>query len=352
MRIIYIAFPKSSHTLKWINRFKRYHDIMLITFYPPDQIDGVDIRYLPIMNKNLTVMRLADVKKLIAEFKPDILHAHYATSCGLVAALTRFHPFVLSVWGDDVLAFPNKSPVHKWVMRKIINAADYVSATSHMLADSTRELIGGDKKIEVIPFGVDLNHYQFKQRKPKDYIHIGTVRKLTPKYGLEFLIKAVARLAESGYKVKLTIVGKGELRSSLEALARQLEIANIVDFVGFVPNPQVVDYLQQFDIFVMPSVEEGETFGVAAVEAMATGLPVIASRIGGLHEVVEDGKTGLLIGPGDVDSLFEALKTYLDFAELRYSHGSEGRHKVKRQYNWEENAKLIDRLYEVAGSKG
>jgi glycosyltransferase involved in cell wall biosynthesis len=323
---------------------------MLICFHPADRIDGVDIRYLPIQNKNLTVLKFAEVKRLIAEFKPDIMHAHYATSCGLVAALSGFHPFVLSVWGDDILAFPNKSPLHKWVMRKIINAADYVSATSHMLADSARKLIKEDRNIEVIPFGVDLNHYQFRQRENKDVVHVGTVRKLTPKYGLEYLIKAVAKLAESGYKVKLTIVGGGKLGSKLETLARRLQIADLVNFTGFVPNPKVVDYLYQFDIFVMPSVEEGETFGVAAVEAMATGLPVIASKIGGLPEVVEHGKTGLHVKPGDVDSLFDALKTYLDFAELRHSHGSEGRHKVKRQYNWEDNAKLIDKLYEAARS--
>jgi glycosyltransferase involved in cell wall biosynthesis len=350
MKLIYIAFPKSSHTLKWVNHFKNKHDIMLVSFYPADRIAGIDIRYLPVMNKNLTVMQLPGVKKLIAEFKPDIIHAHYATSCGLAAALSGFHPFVLSVWGDDILAFPNKSPLHKWLMRKIINAADYVSATSHMLAKSTSDLIGGKRKIEVIPFGVDLKHYQFRRREDKDIVHIGTVRKLARKYGLEFLIKAISKLTKSGYKIKLTIVGSGELRSKLEALTRRLDLGEQVNFAGFVPNPNVVDYLDQFDIFVMPSVEEGETFGVAAVEAMATGLPVIASKIGGLPEVVDHGKTGLHVKPGDVDSLHDALKKYIDSPELRYSHGKEGRHKVEQQYNWEENAKLIEKLYETAGA--
>lgn len=345
MRLLYIAFPTSVHTLKWINHFKRDHDILLISFYSADKIEGIQQKCLPVINKNLAIIKLPEVKRIIRDFKPDILHAHYASSCGFIASLTGFHPYLLSVWGDDILDFPAKSPLHKWAVRRAIRSADYVTATSEMLGKSTRRLMNSGREVEVIPFGVDLNHYNFIKRPARDSIHIGSVRKLMPKYGLEYLIKAVAKLISSGNNVRLTIAGKGELKDRLQSMSRNLGISEYVHFTGFVENEKVVELLQQFDLFAMPSIKEGETFGVAAVEAMATGLPVVASRIGGLPEVIDHNSTGLLTEPKNVDSLAEAIKIYLDNPKLRETHGANARDKVERCYDWSRNALQIENLY-------
>ncbi len=352
MKILFIAMASSAHTIKWVNYFRDTgYDIMLVSFYPSDEIKGLDFRHIPCWNKNFAIFKIAKVKRLIKQFKPDIIHAHFATSCGLVAALTGFHPYVLSVWGDDILEFPRRSPIHKWVVKKAIMDADYVTATSNMLAKKTKVLIKSKKKIQVIPFGVNLSHYSFKMRSIGDELHIGTVRNLTPKYGLDILIKAVAVLLNSFQKIRLTIVGDGMIRQKLESLVDRLGIKNNVAFTGFVPNEKVVEYLNKFDIFVMPSVGEGESFGVAAVEAMATGLPVVASNVGGLPEVVDDGKTGMLVKPGDVEDLKRALEFYIFSRDARIEHGKKGREKVKKLYNWKDNAKEMNNLYKEILSK-
>ncbi len=345
MRLLYIAFPNSVHTRRWINHFKQKNDILLISFYPVEKIDGIDVKFLPAGNKNLALLKVPEVKRIIDEFKPDILHAHYASSCGFVASLTGFHPYILSVWGDDILDFPHRSPLHKWAVRKAIRTADHVTATSQMLAESANKLLKKERDIEVVPFGVDLEHYKRKQRSSGDTIHIGSVRKLKPKYGLEYLIRATAKLIESGYKMDLTIAGKGPLREGLEKLARDLGIGDKVHLTGFIENDKVVDLLYQLDIFVMPSVEEGETFGVAAVEAMATGLPVVASRIGGLPEVVGHNITGLLAQPASEESLAEALKTYIDNPKMRLLHGANARARVERLYDWSKNTQQLENIY-------
>ncbi len=345
MKILYIAFAQSIHTIKWVDYFKQNNNVLLISFYPSGNINGVDIRYIPVKNKNLAIMKIGEVKKIIDEFNPDILHAHYASSCGLIAALANFHPYVLSVWGDDILNFPNKSPLHKWVVKKAIRDADYVTATSQMLADSTNELINDDLDISVIPFGVDLDQYKVVDREKSDIIEIGTVRNLTPKYGIEYLIRAVANCLSQNYNIKLTIVGDGDIKNELESLSNKLNISSSVTFTGAIPNEKVVEYLHCFDIFAMPSVGKGETFGVAAVEAMATGLPVVASRVGGLPEVVDDGITGTLVEPGNVEQLTAALIKYIESEELRKKHGENGRMKVERDYNWQENTEKMNMLY-------
>jgi len=348
MKLLFIAPANSVHTLKWINYFKNEHEVMLVSFYDSPPIEGVELRYLSVKNKNLAIFKTSHVKRLLNEFKPDILHAHFASSCGLVAAISGFHPYILSVWGDDILVFPHKSPIHNWAVKYAIDSADYITATSHMLTESTRQLIGSEKEIDVIPFGVDLRKYRYNQRQTRDYIHIGTVRGLTPKYGLEYLIKAVAKLHKEDLNIKLTIVGDGPIRDALEALSNNLGLSQIAAFTGSVSNDQVPVYLHDFDIFVMPSVGQGETFGVAAVEAMATGLPVVGSRVGGLPEVIDDQKTGLLVEPANVSALAEALKTYARSADLRHTHGLAGRKKVENEYDWQQNAGLMNNLYKKA----
>jgi glycosyltransferase involved in cell wall biosynthesis len=348
MKLMYIAFAHSTHTIKWVNYFKDLgHDIMLVSFYPTDkEIEGVDIRHIEIGNKNAALLRVFQVRKLIREFQPDILHAHYASSCGVVASMTRFHPFVLSVWGDDILEFPKKSFFHRWAVKKVILNADHVTATSNMLRDATEKLIDINMEMIVIPFGVDLDKFNYFKRTGKEKIKIGTVRIFRPKYGLEYLLKAFAKLRESYNNITLTIVGDGILREKLHSLAASLSISDCVCFPGAVPNDKVAIYMRDFDIFAIPSIGQGETFGVAAVEAMATGLPVVASNVGGLPEVVDDGKTGRLVKPGDVESLKNALEYYILSGDARIEHGRRGREKVEREYNWQENAKLMAKLYE------
>jgi glycosyltransferase involved in cell wall biosynthesis len=345
-RIAYLAFGHSIHTIKWVNYFRDIgYDIMLISFYPCAPIEGIDLRYIPCANRYSPLFKVGKVKRLLREFKPDILHAHYASSCGIVAAMTGFHPFVLSVWGDDIFEFPRKSIIHKWAIMKTISIADYVTATSKMLADKTSELIDGNKKIGIIPFGVILDLFKFLERPARDTITIGSVRNLTPKYGLKYLIEAFASLVSKYKNVRLVIVGEGQIRRELESLATGLGVEHLVNFVGRVPNDKIVTFMHKFDIFVMPSVGEGETFGVAAVEAMATGLPVVASRIGGLPEVVDDGSTGILVKPGDCEDLKNALEYYLTHPAKMIEHGQKGRKKVENNYDWRLNAALMEKLY-------
>jgi L-malate glycosyltransferase len=346
VRLFFIAFGQSIHTIKWVRHFADSgNQVMLATFYRTQPIGNAEIRYIPCSNKNLVFLKTGDVKRLIREFKPDIVHAHYASSCGLVAAFTGFHPFLLSVWGDDILEFPRKSPIHNLAIKRVLKRADYITATSNMLAEKTRKLSEPSKEITVIPFGVDLNKFKPERKSSGDKIVIGTVRGFTPKYGLEYLIKAFAQLRQKHPNIKLTLIGDGPLRPQLVSLANSLGTTADITFTGAIPNDEVAVKLRSFDIFVMPSVGEGDIFGVAAVEAMASGLPVVATRVGGLPEVVDDGKTGKIVEPANTESLAGGLESYILSEELRLNHGSLGRAKVERLYDWSQNAKTMEDLY-------
>ena len=347
MRLMLIAMGGSNHTVKWATSLRdRGHDIMLATFYPPNEIEGVDIRYLACRNRLSMLFKVRQVRDLAEQFQPDIVHAHYASSCGFVAARVGVRPLVLSVWGDDIFEFPRHSPVHRWIVRKAILGADYVTATSGMLGSETERLVAGRRKARVIPFGVDLQRFRYVERPSRPTFHIGTVRWLTEKYGLEYLIRAFAQLAAKPFSLKLTIIGWGPLRPKLEALAVSLGVADRITFTGRLPNEEVARYFEQFDLFVMPSVSRGETFGVAAVEAMATGLPVVASDIGGLPEVVADGLTGRLVPPADVDQLAATLEHYILSENMRREDGRRGRERVEQHFDWNHNVQMMIDLYD------
>ena len=346
MRLLFVAFGQSIHTIKWVKHFADSgHQVMLASFYPAKPIQNADVRHIPCANRNLVFLKTGSIKKLIREFNPEIIHAHYASSCGLVASLTGFHPFVLSVWGDDILEFPRKSPVHKFVVKKTIMRADYVTATSNMLANKTLDLIEHRKEIRVIPFGVDLDKFKPAQKSINDSIVIGTARSFTPKYGLEYLIRAFAALRQKHPNIRLTLIGDGPLREKMQALAVSLGIDDSTTFLGAIPNDEVAVRIRDFDIFVMPSVGEGDIFGVAAVEAMATALPVVATSVGGLAEVVDDGKTGTIVKPADIDSLVEGIEPYILSEALRIERGRQGRARAEKLYNWRKNAAMMESLY-------
>ena len=129
----------------------------------------------------------------------------------------------------------------------------------------------------------------------------------------------------------------------MEALSRELGIAEATRFVGRVPHGQVLRYLHEMDVFAVPSLQE--SFGVAAVEAAATELPVIASNVGGLPEVVVDGETGYLVPPGDADALSARMAQLIAAPELRQRMGETGRAYVKAHYDWQDNAAQMERLY-------
>ena len=131
----------------------------------------------------------------------------------------------------------------------------------------------------------------------------------------------------------------------LVKLAENLNINNSITFVGKIENDGVVDYLHKMDIFVVPSISDSETFGVSAVEASACSLPVIVSNIGGLPEVVINGKTGFLVEPKNIDDLTEKLLILINDKMMRKKMGEEGRNYVEANYRLEECGLLMESVY-------
>lgn len=353
MKICYLSDAGSVHTVKWAQYFKnKGHDVFVISLRKGD-IDGVRVYSCTHdgreekndFSKLMYLKSVQRVREILKSEKPDILHVHYATSYGLLGALSKYEPMVLSVWGADVYDFPKKSKLHKSILKYNLKHADYVLSTSRHMAAETACYT--DKPIYVTPFGVDLNKFTpGKDRSPHKTI-VGTVKTLKPKYGISYLIEAFAEVLDQTDRkdLYLHIAGDGPQREALERLAEQLGIRDRVSFLGFLDENEVIRTFQSFDIAVFPSTLDSESFGVAAVEAQACEIPVIVSDVGGLPEATDPNRSSLVVPKENVDALADAIKMLLENKEQRSRMGKQGRKYVEENYNIDDNFEYVDQIY-------
>jgi len=255
---------------------------------------------------------------------------------------------VASSWGQDVIFDTGPRPKAAKSLRRIFARCRVVTATTHMLAGETVPFTPAGTPVYVIPFGVDLARFAVRGEAPGDPITLGFVKHLLPKYGPDVMIEAFAKVHAARPRTKLVLAGRGTMKDQLDRRVAELGLADSVQIVGRVPHEQVPALIGSFDIMVMPSVYESETFGVAAIEASACGVPVVASRVGGVPEAVLHERTGLLVPPRDVDELAAACIDLIDDPAKRRRLGLAGRRFVEKYYVWQENCLAMEAVYQAA----
>lgn len=354
MKICFIAPANNYHTKKWCNWFlNRGHEIHVISFIDemiPDvfvhyidakvQIDGTDfakVRYLCYAHK---------IKKFVSEINPDIVHVHYATSYGTATALSGIKPYILSVWGSDIYDFPEKSFLHKLMLKYSLSGATYLFSTSKAMAVQAAKYT--KKHFKITPFGVDMKlfHPGLKIKNNETYV-IGTVKGLSDKYGIEYLLKAVAIIKKErpDLPLQVRIAGKGPKEQDYKLLAEQLQINNIVMWLGFISQKEAALEWANMDIAVIPSTMESESFGVSAVEAEACGTPVIISDVAGLMEATDPSKTSIVVKRKDEFALAYAIMNLIDNETLRYEMGRNGRLFVQKHFDLDRCFSKIERFF-------
>lgn len=351
MKICLLGYNGSVHVQKWIKALSQQNsiDLHVITYRKGLEYSNVKYYYLKSYTRTKLdyLLNIFHFKKLIKRISPDILHSHYATSYGFLGALSDFHPYIITAWGADIFDSPKQ-----WIIKKILKyslqKADAITVLSQISSVEISKYT--DKNILLIPFGVDINKFYKSSTEENEIIKIGTIRTLNEKYGVEFLLRAFALLSSKYNNIQLEIVGEGEQKEFLIGLAKELEIDHRTVFHGFISQntnfDQYIRILRSFDIFTILSIMDSETFGVAAVEASACSIPVIASDVGGLPEVIIKNKTGLVIPKKDISQIAAAVEELLLNKQKRLELGNNGRKRVEEFYSWDKNINQMLNLYE------
>lgn len=357
MRICFVGPVNSTHIVKWCTWFTNHgHEVHVISFSQGD-IPNTTVH---VINAGVTAQSsdLAkikylfsgkQIKRIINHIQPDIVNAHYATSYGTALALSGVKNYVLSVWGSDVYDFPQKSFLHKTLLKYSLKNASYLFSTSQAMADEASKYT--DKEFEITPFGVDVNLFNPDKRTriaQDDSFVIGTVKGLSDKYGISYLLHAAAEIKNQGnIPIKLRIAGKGPQEQEYKQLAKELGISDITSWLGFISQEQAAQEWANMDVAIVPSILESESFGVSAVEAQACGTPVIISDIPGLMEATKPGETSVVVKRKDSHAIAMAInELYRDKKKLAVM-GKLAVGFVKETYELNKCFRKIERLLET-----
>jgi glycosyltransferase involved in cell wall biosynthesis len=325
---------------------------------------GVTVVSVPEIQREVSALHDARsvlrVAELIRTERPHILHTHTAKAGAIARAAAMLAagarpPVVLHTFHGHVLKGyfgPGRTAFFRQVEQTLARRSDVLVAVSPEVRDELVELgVAPRRKFAVIRLGIPLEErlgdatadedYRHLYGIPKDAFVIGWVGRMTGVKATRAVLEIVRAVHDLGVDAVLCMVGDGPDRVPLEEIAHELGIARSCYFVGY--QEQIAGYYRLFDAFVLPSVNEGTP--VSAIEALASGTPVVANRVGGVPDVVRDGVDGFLVEPGDAEAAAEKLVALAGDAALRRRLGEAGRARVLERYSVSRLVDDVDRLY-------
>ena len=327
-RILFLADINSVHTERWVKSLvDRGFQINLFSLTAPKTdwmnncrnfefkcfgIDQATVQSNSRFGKFSYFKARKEAKAYFQETQPDIVHAHYASSYGMLARTIGFEKTVLSLWGSDVYEFPKRSILHRKLFKRAVSFPAIVCSTSKDMAKEAWRWI--DRSYVITPFGVDTDRFSASSKK-SGILTLGTVKSLEEVYGIDRLIQLYADFrATASIDSQLVIYGKGSQEPELRSLVKGLNLEDHVQFKGFVSQDKLVAAFQSLDIFM--ALSRRESFGVAALEAQSCGVPVLVTSVGGLPEVV-DPESGVIVAEDKPENWLHGLNQLMDKVQMK-----------------------------------
>lgn len=341
-------------------RWERYHlkardgfwggvDTIRVTYpHPPTAL------LQPFAPIGLLAPLVISLRSIQQQFEFDLIHAHTLSPDGLASVLAGrllHKPVIVSARGSDVHTYPHRGPMEMLVARSTIMRCDKLIAVSRKLASQASELMVRRDPVDVIYNGVDTDVFTPCEDKAVARVRLGlpksgslalTVGALVREKGILELIYAFELLSRTRPDFRLVVVGAGLMRAELEALRSRVGEDRIF-LPGVVPNERVAHYMRAADVLIHPSHAEG--LPNVMLEAMATGLPVIGTIVGGIPEVITHEKTGLLVNAKDPEALANRIRLLLDDEQMAKKIGIAGRNRVVHEHSWKQNAEKHIQVY-------
>lgn len=313
--------------------------------------DGIQLKEFA-MRKGPDIAGAIRIVRFAKENSFDLIHCHgYKANIlmGLLPVNYRKIPYIVTLHGWTSRKVWSRIWVYEWLDALMARRADRVVMVSDAQQRDPRARFVG-LKADVVHNGIPISNSEAEKGHPvrtdvKDFCEknfiIGTICRLTPEKGIEVLIQSVANVIHRKIDVSLVVIGDGRERQRLERLCDEKGIYDKVLFTGYLP--QAASYLSLFDIFVISSFTEG--LPITLLEAMRGGTPVIATNVGGIPEVLNHGKCGILVNSGNVDDLSEAILRLYYSEELRQTLSVAGRQRFEEQFTLEKMESRYGEIY-------
>jgi glycosyltransferase involved in cell wall biosynthesis len=353
MRISFIALGTFTHIGSYLDYFKEAgHDVHFISLSPgpergvPTYNVGLGRKYSQSEGKWKYPISMLRARKLIKKLQPDIVHAHYATSCGLTAWVCGFHPTVVTVHGSD-LTVGIKSAIWRPLLRRIFEHCDCVNTVSKDLQNMVASLGVSPDKIKTLALGIDTEKFSSIERpeiNPSRTLRLVCTRRLEPVFDHQTIIGALVRLKDNGVKFHTTFVGGGSLLDALKQHIRNAGLEDRVSFTGRVHNDDLPEVLARHDVYLSASLWDGTSLSL--LEAMATGLFPIVSDIKANSAWLSHNVDGLLHKVGDADDLAKCIMQLYNEPRLAVAAARRNRERVVEHGNRKTNMNRLERIYQ------
>lgn len=280
------------------------------------------------------------------DLEADVLHMEFSTMSLMYPLLPELLPipYSLSCRGADIHLYTQRSEDQQQRYLHNLRQANGLHVVSEMMKTEVVAFSGRTDNIWVNRPAIDTDTIRPPQTPVQHEIpRIISVGRLEWKKGFDYLLAALVRLKRDGVAFRVQILGNGSLYSSLHFSIYDLDLTDQVELVGAVPPDEVLQRLQVSDIMVLSSHEEG--ISNAVLEAMASGLPVVTTSVGGMTEVITDGVEGFVVPPRDIEALQQSLDLLVQDAELRHRMGQAARQRVEKEFSLTRQAEVFEQMY-------
>ena len=320
-----LGHAPSIHLQRWATAMAERGLRVSVVSAEPQAIDGVEVHVLPARGALGWFGRVPAVRRLLAQLAPDLVHGHYVTSYGMLAALGGRRPIVLTAWGSDLLVSPRESVLVRWLTGWVLRRAALITADSRDVLDAIATY-RPHARLEEIFWGADTGRFVPwpVERKPAGF-HVASLRAWEPNYRIEAIVEAVARLRASG-PVTLHLLGGGRGEAALRAQVARLGLGDAVVWHGKVDAARLPAVMAACHASV--SVPASDATSVSLLESMACGLPVVVSDLPANRQwVAPEG--GMVVDGGDPAAIAEALRTLRDDPARAATMGAHNRALVE-----------------------
>lgn len=350
MKICFLGDAASIHIRRWCEYFRDKGDKVSIISFREAEIPGVNVIYigdkLNINSEggNLTYLKkIWTIKKIISDLKPDIVNAHYLTSYGFLAALTRIKPLVVSTWGSDILVTPKRNIIYKKLTEFVIKRSNLITSDSNFMSEEIVNLGGKKENIITAPMGIDITNFNLVGRSTENRNTFLSMRTLCKNSNIEYILTAFKNVIKEKPDAKLIITNSGELEREILDLIKKLALESNVEFLGFIDRERVEELLKTCDVYL--STPTSDSTSVNLLEAMACGIFPIVSNIPANKEWIESEINGLIVEALNVDKLTKAMLKALENNSLRECAINVNHKIINERAIWSDNMAYIRENY-------
>ncbi len=365
MRILYFTNGYTPHDRRFLSKLaESEHDIWHLRLEGERSLEnelpkGINLaKWRNVPGKNATAEKclsfVPDFEKILAEIKPNLVHAGPIQSCGFVTALSGFHPFLAMSWGSDILADADKNPFWRWITCYTLRRSDMLLCDCDAVRIKTEHLVRYPaQRIVQLPWGVDLKAFSAGEASRSlreklgwnDAYVVLSTRSWEPIYGIDIILSAFQKAHSRDRRMRLILLGSGSLAAQVEDFIKSHELTDAVYIPGAVVPEAIPDFYRISDLYVSATHSDGTS--VSLLEAMASDLPVIVTDLAANREWVEHGVNGWLVPDGNAEELARLMILSAKLAsEDRHRIGRRNRRIVEERADWHRNFERLNDAYQ------